>query len=788
MFAACTIVARNYLAQARVLVESFRLHHPGLPFHTLVIDGQESDRQLQTVGSVVLPTDLGLPERVLHDMIAMYDVMELATALKPAMLMHVIRSGAKAAAYFDPDIRVYAPLVDVFEEAETAGIFLTPHTLSPMPRDGKNLTEQNIMQAGMYNLGFIAVGATGFTFLSWWHERLQTDAIVDVVNGLFTDQRWVDWAPSLFPHHISRDPSLNAAYWNLHDRPVRRSGSGFTVGGADLRFFHFSGYDPAAPWMLSKHLGDRPRTLLSEEPALTELCDAYGAELEAAGHLELRRNPYLWNHLPNGVRLTHEVRRVFRDVVLGRLHTPIAPPDPISDSPAFVTWLLTPMFGLGSVRLAPSDLALWRARVDLQGVFPDVEGSDARRFIEWRDADPVASEQRSALEARAPRTRPKRRGGPETEPRRLGFGWNVVAYANAELGVGEAGRRTASMVQRTGLPTRLVAAPTSHFSRRHHTPKLRVSEELAYQHCVVCVNADQLPRVQSILGLDRLRGRRIGLWFWELSEFPAAWWGSFESLDEVWTTSEFTRDAVQGATDKPVRIVPLPIEIPSAPTSFTRRSLGLGESDAFTFLVNFDYLSLHRRKNPVGVIRAYLDAFSESDGARLVVKSINGHHRPLDVEHVKSISAGRQDVLFLDDYVSSAAMKAMIEVSDAYVSLHRSEGYGLNLADAMAVGTPVIATGYSGNLEFMTDATAELIPYTLTEVGPGAYPYDADALWADPDLSAASTAMRRFFDDPTIGRALADRARKHVAEHFSLHRTAEAVRPLLLEAGEEGAP
>ena len=125
---------------------------------------------------------------------------------------------------------------------------------------------------------------------------------------------------------------------------------------------------------------------------------------------------------------------------------------------------------------------------------------------------------------------------------------------------------------------------------------------------------------------------------------------------------------------------------------------------------------------------------------------------------MRSIAEGRPDIVFLDGYVSSAAIKAMIELSDVYVSLHRSEGYGLNLADAMAHGTPVIATGYSGNMDFMTAQTAELIGYERVEVGRGADPYPATAVWADPDLDAAAAAMRRLHDDPAYAASLAARA------------------------------
>lgn len=777
--AVCTIVARNYLAQAQVFTTSFIRHNPGVRVLTLVIDGDAEDRLRTNVGEVVLPEDLGLPERLLHDMFVMYDVMELATALKPAMLMHALRSGASSAAYFDPDIKVYAPLDDVLETAHREDILLTPHALQPMPRDGRMLTEQNIMLSGIYNLGFIAVGPGAFRFLSWWHERLQTDAIVDIANALFTDQRWIDWVPALFRHSISRDRGLNAAYWNLHERTVEGTPEAPLASGVPLRFFHFSGYDPSSPWLLSKHFLDRPRTLLSEHPALRALCDDYGDDLRAAGHLELRKSPYGLSSLPNGLTLTHEVRRLVRDIKLTNL-TPIEEmPDPIEDADAFARWLLAPMFGHTASKIPPIGLAWWRSRSDLSAAFRDPLGADARRYLSWIEADPWATERLRDIAAVTGHETITVLNGSREPMERRSFGWSVVAHATSELGIGETGRRTAAIVSRTGLPTEMVAAPGGNLSRQQHRPRLRVVNEPSFENVIICANADEIGRVEAVLRLDELHGRRIGLWFWELSRFPERWAGSFDSVDEVWTASEFARASIQGGTDKPVRNVPLAIEVPSHPTRFTRRSLGLPD-DGFLFLANFDYLSVHKRKNPIGVIQAYTAAFGENDGARLVIKSINGSRRPLDAEHVKSYAGHRRDIVFLDEYTSSAGMKAMIELADCYVSLHRSEGYGLNMSDAIARRTPVIATGYSGNLDFMTPDTAALIPFDLVEVGNGADPYDADAVWADPDVAAAVSAMREIFANQETAAAMAECAFLDATSRFSADVVAQQVRELLL--------
>lgn len=769
MYAACTIIARNYLAQARVLAESFSQLHPQIEFVTLIVDGIEADRAEVGVGAVILPSELGIHEAMLHSMMMIYDVMEFATALKPGLLSALIRQGHTAVAYFDPDIRVYADLVDIFDTASERGVLLTPHALFPIPRDGRNLTEKTIMQAGIYNLGFVAVGARAYSFLIWWHERLTIDAIVDVENALFTDQRWIDWVPALFPHLISRDQGLNAAYWNLHERPITQVAGIWYAGKSPLRFYHFSGYDPSFPWLLSKHMGAAPRTLLSQSTELRRLVGDYSSDLVSYGHTEMRKTPYRLNELPNGMKIPSRLRRFFRAVLLKQIAIDATPPDPFGDTDAFVMWLCTPAFGAQSARLTPAEYSIWFERADLRGRFGDPNSSDGEAFHDWLAGDQVSVDwlEYVASFAVVEGDESVKLPTPLVQAKSKAFGWSVVAYANSELGVGEAGRRIASLIGSAGVPMELVGTDTGSLSRQNHVPRLQVRNQIGYENAVFCVNADQLPSVGRKLGIERLRGRRTSLWFWELSEFPREYARAAELVHEVWVTSAFTQHAIQAVVDKPVRLVRLPIEVPLARTRFSRRSLGIPEGK-FVFLTNFDYLSVYERKNPIGAILSYLAAFGPGDGAVLIVKSINASIKPLDAEHVRSFALGRPDVLFIDEYVTSAAMKAMIELADCYVSLHRSEGYGLNLADAMAHHTATIATAYSGNLEFMTSDTSHLIPYSMVEVGTSGAPYDRHSEWADPDLDAASFAMREVFDDESAGHAMASRAFAHVTREHSM--------------------
>ncbi len=767
--AAVTIVARNYVAQARVLAQSFLAHHPGVRFVTLVIDGTPADRSITGVGEVFLPSDLPMDVDEWHRMAGIYDVLELATAVKPALLMSVLQDGGPVI-YFDPDIQVFDSLADAFAAAEEHGIALTPHVLQPLPRDGLETSERTIRGAGIFNLGFIAVGRRSWPFLRWWHERLRRDAVVDLDDHLFTDQRWIDWVPALFEHVVLRDPGLNIAHWNAHERPLVRQPDGrLTVTGNPVRFVHFSGYDPRRPAVLSKHAADRPRVRLSEYPVLADLCAEYAQALDAAEHSHVHTRSYRLSRLPDGTILTTSVRRMYRQALLQaeRGDGPM-PPNPYSAPEEFVAW--------GFQRPAPHFLSkvefqMWRSRTDLQVAFPDPLGVNGAAAAGWFDVDPWAEQQRKAIRPGAPAAsfhsvaRERRPGG-----------WSVVAYAQAELGVGEAGRRLALAMRHVGLPTELVAVNET-LSRQQHRGVHPIIDRIGFRDTITAVNADQLARIWNLTDVEAAPGRRIGLWFWEVDTLPIGADRAMERLDEIWVTSEHTRAALAGSPT-PVRVVPLPA-IQHPQTRFTRQLLGLPE-DRTIFLCLLDFLSVCRRKNPEDTIDAYRRAFGPTDGAYLVVKAINGHHRPGDLDRIRQLAGGRPDIVIRDEYLDANRMRAMVELSDCVVSLHRAEGFGLNLLDAMAAGRPVIATGYSGNLAFMTAETAMLVPHDVVLVGPGADPYPEHAHWAQPDVDMAAAHLRRVHDDPDRARKIGSAGRRHVLARFSVPTVAAELRSLLM--------
>jgi glycosyltransferase involved in cell wall biosynthesis len=347
-------------------------------------------------------------------------------------------------------------------------------------------------------------------------------------------------------------------------------------------------------------------------------------------------------------------------------------------------------------------------------------------------------------------------------------GVNLIGYLSAELGVGEVARKILAGLERANIGFSTVTWGRTQ-SRQGHQFAERRPQQAPYDTNVICVNADQLPILRAEIGDAVFSGRRtIGVWLWELSTFPAAFYDAFELVDEIWVASRFEQQAIAAETSKPVEVIPLPLEVPPAP--FSRRTLGL--PDGFLFLFSFDFFSVFERKNPLAVIDAFTRAFADGEGPTLVVKSINGEHDRPALERLQRAAAGRRDVRVVDGYLSPEQKNGLMAGCDCYVSLHRSEGLGLTMAEAIAYGKPVIATGYSGNLEFMTPENSHLVPYELVPIPRGCEPYPAGGVWAEPDRAAAADLLRSVYSDQASARDLGRRAREDVLDRFSLDRCA----------------
>ncbi len=378
-----TIVASNYLAMAQVLGESFLEHHPDSTFSVLVVD--DGDADVPEEFGIFRLCDLDIEPRDEWLMRTIYDVMEFSTSVKASFLRLLLASGPDAACYLDPDIEVFASFGHQVDAAMEHGIVLTPHVLQPVPRDGMKVDEETIMQSGMYNCGFLAVGPTARPFLDWWDQRLRFDALVDFGRARFTDQRWVDWVPSLFDYSIDRDPGMNVAWWNIHDRTISLDSGVPTVGGDPVKFVHFSGYDPLDRNLLSKHQVPRPRLAHEVGSGIRTLSDRYAERLVQLGHLERRRSPYQWSRSHDGVELTAEVRRLVRDAALdeiGRAGEVRTVPDAFDPDVDFAGWVEQRTGRTRAVTGTTTDSVASSQHVEITRIAPERDAG--------RDADETA--------------------------------------------------------------------------------------------------------------------------------------------------------------------------------------------------------------------------------------------------------------------------------------------------------------------------------------------------------------------------------------------------------------
>jgi glycosyltransferase involved in cell wall biosynthesis len=345
----------------------------------------------------------------------------------------------------------------------------------------------------------------------------------------------------------------------------------------------------------------------------------------------------------------------------------------------------------------------------------------------------------------------------------IGKGATVIGYLRTESGVGELGRATCRALTAVAYPIATVVLEDA--SKRQADLSVRDREPRGpLPFTLLHANAPEAAKMQDMLK-PWLEGRFvIGYWAWELETTPADWVRTFPLFDEVWTCSRFAAAALGAVSPVPVQTV-WPALSDETPAPVSRPALGL-DPGAFTFLFMYDMFSETDRKNPLGLIQAFREAFRRDDKVQLAIKLSNSNHRREDLARVVAAAEGLP-VRFLDRYLLRAEVLGLIEASDAYVSLHRAEGFGFTLAESMALAKPVIATYYSGNVDFMTPWNSFPVPYRMGQVPDDRGPYRKGSPWAEPDVGRAAALMREVFEKPDLAREVARRGQSDVLRLLS---------------------
>ncbi len=359
----------------------------------------------------------------------------------------------------------------------------------------------------------------------------------------------------------------------------------------------------------------------------------------------------------------------------------------------------------------------------------------------------------------------------------------VFGYPRAETGVGEITRLIVRSLGATNL--KHACADLHHHnpgSQNDHRLDAVIANHFGLRVNIYSINADMMPDINETFAPSFFESRFNISWpSWELERFPKIWASNLKCMDEVWTHSEFMRSSFARAMpDKPVLLMPIVIS-PPEPETLSREAFGI-PATPFIFLFSFDPASYVARKNPEAVIRAFSRAFPSQDQSEAML-----------IIRVNDTSGGRMRGSALDELppavhlierpLSKADFSALLLIADCYVSLHRSEGFGLGIAEAQYFGKPVIATDYGGNRDFLTPETGIPISYRLVPLGNGDYQHWEGQFWAEPDLDEAANSMRRIFENSALRHGLGAKAALHIRQRYCAERAGERYVKRLRELG-----
>ncbi|MDL2236874.1 glycosyltransferase [Christensenellaceae bacterium OttesenSCG-928-K19] len=353
-------------------------------------------------------------------------------------------------------------------------------------------------------------------------------------------------------------------------------------------------------------------------------------------------------------------------------------------------------------------------------------------------------------------------------PRLCGRGINLVGYIRSDFGLGQAVRMTATALEKSGCRFSAIDFEEGNPSPKTNTEwEHKITNRFIYRTNLFNVNGDYVPVLAHHLPLGARIGKyTVAIWYWELPDLPDEWLKSFDLLDEVWAPTEFVRQAIEKKATKPVLHMPVCITL-EQPNGLGRGHYSLPD-EPFLFLTMYDVFSAQARKNPQGAINAFLEAFGPEDtSVGLVLKINNSATAPEEIDILKKQLLHCKNIYMIDKNLSRLEVNGLLNCCDAVVSLHRSEGLGLLMAEGMFFGKPAIATNYSGNTDFMHSDNSCLVDYELVPVGQDYGVYEAKQMWAEADVSHAASYMKRLKEDNAYYNRIAQAGQQTILTEYS---------------------
>lgn len=354
-------------------------------------------------------------------------------------------------------------------------------------------------------------------------------------------------------------------------------------------------------------------------------------------------------------------------------------------------------------------------------------------------------------------------------------GVNVIGYFQGQFGLGETARSFVAALESASIPHSLISADFLIPTHNKITDRTYICEETGkYPINIFCTNDDAIIEFIKRKGLKQIKNHyNICLCFWETSNFPKERLPCVKALDEVWVCSHYIHEILSSEINIPVNHIPHPLHFNFKQGAPNKKAFGL--DDKFTFLFCFDFHSVSERKNPKATINAFQKAFQGRNDVQLVIKSQHGHLHSHQYQSALELIKNDSRITWIDGSMEKNKRDELMNSCDCYVSLHRSEGFGLTMAEAMLFEKPVIATEYSGNLDFMNQQNSFLCGYKLISVGLGSPPYPPGGLWADVEIDEAAHWMNYIVNNRREAQLKAARGKNDILQNHSFERVGSVV-------------
>lgn len=345
-------------------------------------------------------------------------------------------------------------------------------------------------------------------------------------------------------------------------------------------------------------------------------------------------------------------------------------------------------------------------------------------------------------------------------------GVNLIGFPSQEFGLGQHLKNVATAFESASIP--IAYYDCSFLFMNEYNQKASI-QNLIYNTNIFVCNGDGIAKLFLEFGEELFQNKyNIHYGAWEIRDYPVEWIPPLSLVDEYWAMSSFLQKSVSDSAILPVLHMPYPVEF-KIPNKYSRKDFELPE-DKFLYIFTFDMSSVMQRKNPEAVINAFYEAFPTEDGVCLVIKmmskkNLTSHQKEIE-KLQKKISADKR-IFIIDELLARDQILDLINCCNVYVSLHRAEGFGIGMAEAMRMGKPVIATNYSGNTDFTLSDNSCLVNYQLRAIQPGEYIYEEGKYWADADVSEAADYMRKLYHDKEYREKISSNAKKYIEENYS---------------------